>query len=108
MFSVLPVQDHPNGISFNIRVQPKSSRSRIEGMQGDALKLRVTAPPIEGAANKACIELLAKALGIPKSSLEVASGHAGRNKRILARCDSAMADRIRQSLRELAGAGASF
>jgi uncharacterized protein (TIGR00251 family) len=104
MFSMLPIQDHPKGISFYIRVQPKSSRSRIEGMQGDALKLRVTAPPVEGAANTACIDLLAKALGVPKSCLEIASGHAGRHKRILVQCDPAAAQGIRQLLRELSGA----
>jgi hypothetical protein len=99
---MLPIQDHPNGISFNIRVQPKSSRSRIEGTQGDALKLRVTAPPVEGAANKACIGLLAEALGVAKSSIEIASGQSGRCKKILIRCHPAAAYRIRQSLRELA------
>jgi uncharacterized protein (TIGR00251 family) len=101
---MLPIQDHPSGISFKIRVQPKSSRNRIDGTQGDALKLKVTAPPVDGAANKACIELLAKALGVPKSCLEITSGHAGRNKRILVQCDPAASSRIRQSLRELAGA----
>jgi hypothetical protein len=101
---MLPIQDHPNGISFYVRVQPKSSRSRIEGMQGDALKLRVTAPPVEGAANTACIELLAKALGIPKSRIEVDCGHSGRHKRILVQCDPAAAQKIRQSLRALSGA----
>jgi uncharacterized protein len=101
---MLPIQDHPSGISLKIRVQPKSSRNQIVGTQGDALKLKVTAPPVEGAANKACIELLAKALGVPKSCLEITSGHAGRDKRILVHCDPAAASRIRQSLQEISGA----
>jgi hypothetical protein len=100
---MLPVQDHSSGISFKIRVQPKSSRNQILGTQGDALKMKVTAPPVEGAANKACIELLAKALGVPKSCLEITSGHAGRDKRILVQCDPAAASRIRQSLQEISG-----
>jgi uncharacterized protein (TIGR00251 family) len=100
---MLTIQDHPNGISFHIRVQPKSSCSRIEGMQGDALKLRVSAPPVAGAANKACIGLLAEALGVAKSSIEVASGQSGRSKKILIRCNPAAASRLRQSLCELAG-----
>lgn len=101
---MLSIHDHPSGISFNIRVQPKSSRNRIDGLQGDALRLRVSAPPVEGAANKACIELLAKVLGVPKSSLAIAAGQSGRDKRIVVRCNPAAASRIRQSLRELSGA----
>jgi hypothetical protein len=100
---MLPIQDHPFGISFRIRVQPKSSRNQIVGMQDDALKLKVTAPPVEGAANKACIELLAKAFEVPKSCLEIASGQSGRNKRIKVHCDPAAAARIRQWLEHVSG-----
>lgn len=100
---MLPITDHPSGISFKIRVQPKSSRNHIVGTQADALKLKITAPPVDGAANKACIELLAKALDLPKSCLEIASGQAGRNKRIRIQCGPAAAARIRQRLQGLCG-----
>jgi uncharacterized protein (TIGR00251 family) len=86
---------------LQLRVQPKSSRSQIVGVQGDALKLKVTAPPSEGAANKACIDLLSKTLGVPKSCLEIASGLSSRSKRMLVRCDPVTANRIRQWLQGL-------
>jgi len=57
----------------------------LAGRHGDALKIKLTAPPIEGAANKLCITFLAKRLELPKSSLEIVSGHTGRTKRILVR-----------------------
>jgi uncharacterized protein (TIGR00251 family) len=101
---MLPIQDHPSGLSFRIRVQPKSSRNEIVSAQGDALKLKVTAPPVEGAANKACIEMLAKALGVPKSCLKINSGQASRTKTMFVRCTPAAATRIRQSLQGLCAA----
>jgi hypothetical protein len=100
---MLPIHDHPSGVSFRIRVQPKSSRNEIVGAPGDALKLKVTAPPVEGAANKACIELLAKALGVPKSCLEITSGQASRSKTMYVRCTPSAAPRIRQCIQGLCG-----
>jgi uncharacterized protein (TIGR00251 family) len=100
---MLAIQDHSCGISFKIRVQPKSSRNQIVGPHGDALKLRVTAPPVEGAANKACIELLSKALGVPRSCLEITSGQSGRSKNILIHCRSTAAAHIKRHLEKLFG-----
>jgi len=100
---MLPIIDHPSGVSFRIRVQPKSSRNEIVGAQGDALKLKVTAPPVEGAANKTCIEMLAKAIGVPKSCLAITSGQAGRSKTMLVQCTLSAAPRIRQCIRGLCG-----
>ena len=57
----------------------------IAGRHGDTLKIKLTAPPVDGAANKMCVQYLAKFLKIPKSSLEIISGHTGRTKRILLR-----------------------
>ena len=57
----------------------------IAGQHGDALKLKLKAPPVDGAANKMCIQYLAKCLKIPKSSIEIISGHTSRTKRILLR-----------------------
>jgi len=100
---MLPIQDHPRGISFKIRVQPKSSRNQIVGPHGDALKLKVTAPPVEGAANKACLELLSKALGLPRSCMEITSGRSGRSKNILIHCRSTAAAQIKRNLEKLFG-----
>lgn len=64
-------------------IQPRSSKNSVVGLYGDALKIKLTAPPVEGAANKMCIEFLAKQLGVPKSTLSIISGHSSRTKQIL-------------------------
>jgi uncharacterized protein (TIGR00251 family) len=79
------IQLHPEGIVLKIFVLPRSSKNMLAGRHGDALKIKLTAPPVEGAANKMCITFLAQYLGLPKSSLEIVSGHAGRKKLILVR-----------------------
>ncbi len=76
-------KEGPEGILINILVQPRSGQNRIVGVYNDALKIKITAPPVEGAANKSCIDLLAKCLKIPKSSIEIKFGQTGRSKRIL-------------------------
>jgi len=57
----------------------------IAGRHGDALKIKLTAPPVDDAANKMCVQFLAKCLKIPKSSIEIISGHTSRTKRLLLR-----------------------
>ena len=79
------IQPHPEGLVLKIFVLPRSSKNMLAGRHGDALKIKLTAPPVEGAANKMCITFLARHLGLPKSSLEIVSGHAGRTKLILVR-----------------------
>lgn len=73
------------GIVFKVFVQPRASRNAVAGRHGDALKVRITAPPVEGEANKMCTAFLAKTLGLPKSSLEIVAGHTGRSKQVLIR-----------------------
>ncbi|MFC1815101.1 DUF167 domain-containing protein [Thermodesulfobacteriota bacterium] len=73
------------GIVFKVFVQPKSSKNMIAGLYGDALKVKLTAPPVEDAANKMCIKYLAKCLKVPNSSLKILSGHSSRTKLILFR-----------------------
>ena len=80
---MLDIREKPTGIQFKIRVQPRSSKNSIVGLHGDALKVKLTSPPVDGAANKMCIAYLAKCLGRPKSSLEIVSGHTNRTKLIL-------------------------
>ena len=79
------IQLHPEGIVLKIFVLPRSSKNMLAGRHGDALKIKLTAPPVEGAANKMCITFLARHLGLPKSSLEIVFGHTGRTKLILVR-----------------------
>lgn len=67
-------------ITVKIHLQPRASQNGIDGVQGDALKLRVTAPPVEGRANKALQKLLAKRLGIPPSQITIITGQRSREK----------------------------
>ncbi|OQX09719.1 MAG: YggU family protein [Desulfobacteraceae bacterium IS3] len=82
---MLFIQESPEGLIFKIFVQPRSSKNAIAGLYGDAIKIRLTAPPVDNAANEMCIKYLSKCLGIPKSAIEIASGHTGRTKQILLR-----------------------
>ena len=72
-----------NGIVLTIRVVPRASKNEIAGELGDALKIRLQAPPVEGKANKALIQFLADTLDISRSQITILSGDTGRNKRIL-------------------------
>ncbi len=65
-----------------LRVQPRASRDEVLGPQGERLKVRITAPPVEGAANAHLVRFLAAELGVPPSRVEVVAGLAGREKRV--------------------------
>ncbi len=64
------------------RIVPKSSRNEIIGLEGGIVKIKVTAPPVEGMANRAVIELISKKLKVPKKDIEIISGDKSKNKRI--------------------------
>ena len=104
---MLFIQENTLGIKFKILLQPRSSKNMIVGLHGDALKIKLTAPPVDNAANKMCIKFLAKCLKIPKSSLEIISGHSSRTKLILLRYEdakqpsSAEKDRIKRRISSL-------
>ncbi|CAB5080072.1 COG1872 [Olavius algarvensis associated proteobacterium Delta 3] len=105
----LSIRETPSGLVFKILVQPRSSNTAIVGIHGDALKIRLTAPPVEGKANRACIQFLAKCLGLAKSDLEIVSGHSSRAKRVRLAFrsgeDAAVAGKagLKQALLDLAG-----
>ena len=67
---------------FKVRVQPRSSRAGVDGVHGDALRVRVHAPPVEGAANAATIEVIAAALGVPKRAVRIVAGGSSRSKSV--------------------------
>ncbi len=71
---------------FQIVVQPRASKTMIAGRLGEALKLRLTAPPVEGAANTMCLKFLSKWLNVPRSALAIAAGATSRHKTICLRC----------------------
>ena len=79
------LQETPRGIVIKIYVQPRSSRNRIIGLHGDALKIAIQAPPVNDAANRMCIEFLSKSLNLPRSAIEMLGGHTSRMKRLLLR-----------------------
>ena len=68
------------GTLLDVYVQPKSSRNELVGMHQGSLKIRLTAPPVEGEANKECVKFLAKLLGISKSDIQIVQGHKSRHK----------------------------
>ena len=76
------VQDSKNGVVLTVHVQPKASRTECVGILGDALKIRVAAPPIDGAANDELIRFIAGLCGIPRASVLIQSGSEGRRKRL--------------------------
>ena len=80
---MLWIQETDDGVVFKARVQPRGSRNEIAGLQGDALKIKLTAPPVEGAANKMCIQFLAKCLNVRKSDVEIIRGQSSRTKKVL-------------------------
>ena len=82
---MLWVQETPDGVIFKITVQPRAAKSKIVGLQGDALKIRLTAPPVGGAANKMCVEFLAKSLKVRKSDVKIIRGQGSRSKKVLVR-----------------------
>lgn len=67
-------------ISVKIKVEPRSSKSGIVGLYGDALKVKLTSPPVEGKANRELVEVLARTCGVGKSDVEIVSGKRSKNK----------------------------
>jgi uncharacterized protein len=98
---LLSIRQRASGLSFNVRILPGSSRNMVVGLHGDAIKLKLTAPPVEGAANNLCIRFLAERLGVSKAALEILSGRTTRAKTILLRCDPAQAEHFRSRIRAL-------
>jgi len=69
-------------IILNVKVIPRASKDSIQGILGDALKVRIQAPPVEGKANARLVRFLSKQWKIPRASIEILSGETGRNKRL--------------------------
>lgn len=79
---MLAVRRAGERVSFTIRVTPRASANAVGGERDGALLVRVTAPPVEGKANEAVVELLAEALDLPRGAVHVESGAAARTKRV--------------------------
>jgi len=70
------------GVRFAIRVQPRASKNEVAGIYGTALKIRLQAPPVDGAANDALVSFLADLLGVSRRSVRIISGDSSRNKTV--------------------------
>jgi uncharacterized protein len=77
---VIPIQESGGSVTFAVKVHPRARKNAITGELGEALKLSLTSPPVEGCANDACIEFFANLLKVPRSSVTIASGQTSRQK----------------------------
>jgi uncharacterized protein len=90
------IQNSASGVTFAVKIHPRAKKNAITGEVGDALKVTLTAPPVDGKANTACIEFFAKLLNVPRSSVTIASGQNSRNKVI--RISGVTAQQVRDRL----------
>ena len=91
----MTIQRVAGGVRFTVRVQPRASRSEVCGVHGDALKVRLAAPPVDGAANDALVALLADELDVARRSIRIVSGAASRSKTVeVAGIESDLVERL--------------
>ena len=93
---MIPLKESATGVSFEVKVHPRARKDGITGTVGDALKLALTAPPVDGKANQAVIEFFADLFAIGRSSITIASGETSRTKVI--RVSGISAEQVRQRL----------
>lgn len=79
------IKETNEGVTFFLHVQPKACRNEISGITGKELKVRLTSPPVDGAANKLCQEFFAKLLRVAKSNVQIIAGEKSRHKTIAVR-----------------------
>jgi len=91
---VIQFSEDSRGLTFTVRIVPRASRSEITGEQSGALRVRIAAAPVEGAANQELIKLLAKSFKLPQKAVEIVSGAASKNK--IVRIQGADATRLQQ------------
>jgi uncharacterized protein (TIGR00251 family) len=99
----LEIRRLADGVSFWIHVTPRAARERLGGVRDGALRVAVTEPPVEGAANAACVRALARTLGVGRAAVDLDPGAKGRRKRVRVTGDPAA---LTAALERLAGAGA--
>jgi uncharacterized protein (TIGR00251 family) len=75
-----PITTSSAGVRLHVRVQPRASSDEVSGVAGDVIRVRLTAPPVDGAANEALVRFLAARLDVSRSAVTLVSGHTGRTK----------------------------
>ncbi len=81
--SEIPHRTGRGGIIIDVKVEPRASRTEVVGLHGDALKVKLTSPPVEGRANRQLIEILSKYFGLKKRQIELVGGSTSRMKTVL-------------------------
>jgi hypothetical protein len=94
---MIELKESPAGTTFAVKIHPRARKNAITGEVGDALKLALTAPPVDNKANETCIDFFAKLLKVPRSSVTIAAGQTSRNKVI--RVAGLSAEEVRQRLK---------
>ncbi|HQR16824.1 MAG TPA: DUF167 family protein [Gemmatimonadales bacterium] len=77
-----PIEATSGGVRLRLRIQPRASRSEVVGLHGDTIRIRLAAPPVDGAANEELVRHLAEIFGVPRRAVEIAAGHAARLKTV--------------------------
>lgn len=95
--AMIPIRESAGGVTFAVRVHPRAKKNAISGTVGDALKVSLTAPPVEGRANEACVRFFAELLQVSRSSVTIAAGDTSRNKVI--RIAGLTAEQVEERLR---------
>jgi uncharacterized protein (TIGR00251 family) len=90
------IEPREAGVRLRLRVQPRASRTEVAGIHGDELRIRLAAPPVDGAANEALVRFLAETLDVPRASVRLASGATSRSK--VVEVDGVTAARARERL----------
>jgi uncharacterized protein (TIGR00251 family) len=93
---LIELKEQDGAVTFRVRIQPRASKNEIAGEQAGALKLRLTAPPVENRANEECCRLLARLLDVPPSAVRIIVGNTSRDK--LIRVQGVTAGRVRDAL----------
>ncbi|SHE29403.1 hypothetical protein SAMN02745206_00045 [Desulfacinum infernum DSM 9756] len=86
----------PEGVTLTLTIQPNAKKTELAGIHDASLRIRIAAPPVEGAANKECIRFLAKFFGLSKSRVKILQGEKSRNKVVLLKAaeEQAVRDRL--------------
>ncbi len=98
-----PQRNKPVAVSatLSVRIQPRSSKNEVVRMEGGGIKIRLSAPPVDGAANEALVKFLADLLDVTKSQVEIVSGHTAKNK--IVRIEGVSQDTAEQLLNQRRG-----
>lgn len=93
---MIPIQESSGSVTFAVKIHPRARKNAITGELGNALKVSLTSPPVDGRANEECIDFFAKLLKLPRSSVTIASGQTSRQKVI--RVSGLSAEEVRRRI----------